>query len=84
MPLEVESYAEPEVAVAAVVVAAVACPPVRRKLRQGLVYGLAATLVAGDKVVALASAAACGVSRAVKAVRPRSNTASEPAQPVTG
>lgn len=69
MPMELENYAEPEVAVAAVVVAAVASPPVRRKLRQGLVYSLAAALVAGDRVAALATAVAGGAHRAVKAVK---------------
>jgi hypothetical protein len=65
MPLDVESYAEPEVAVAAVVVAAAVSPPVRRSLRKGVVYGLAGLLVAGDKIAAAASGAACGVRRVV-------------------
>jgi hypothetical protein len=65
MPLDIESYAEPEVAVAAVVVAAAVSPPVRRSLRKGLVYGLAGLLVAGDKVAAAASGVAGGVRRAV-------------------
>jgi hypothetical protein len=65
MPLDIESYAEPEVAVAAVVVAAAVSPPVRRSVRKGVVYGLAGLLIAGDKVAAAASGAACGVRRAV-------------------
>lgn len=66
MPVDVESFAEPEVAVAVVVVAAVVSPPVRRSLRRGLVYGLAGLLVAGDKVAAAASGVAGGGRRAVE------------------
>jgi hypothetical protein len=76
MPLNIESYAEPEVAVAAVVVAAAVSPPVRRSLRKGVVYGLAGLLMAGDKVTAAASGVACGVRRAVGGAR------SAPAQSV--
>jgi hypothetical protein len=68
MPLQLESYAEPEVAVAAVVVAAVASPPVRRTLRRGLVYGLAGILVVGDKVASAGSAVAGGLKGAGKAI----------------
>jgi hypothetical protein len=72
MPLNVESYAEPEVAVAAVVVAAVVAPPVRRTVRRGLIYGLAGTLLAFDKASAVVHGAALGVSRGVSALRKQS------------
>jgi hypothetical protein len=75
MPVELENYAEPEVAVAAVVVAAVASPPVRRTLRRGLVYGLAGILVAGDKVAAASTAVVGGVRRAVKRGVPETDEA---------
>jgi hypothetical protein len=68
MPLSIESYAEPEVAVAAVVVAAAVSPPVRRTLRRGLVYGLAGLLMVGDKAVDATTSVAGGVKRAAKAV----------------
>ena len=69
MPVDLESYAEPEVAVAAVVVAAVVSPPVRRTIRRGVVYGLAGLLLAGDKVAAASTAVAGGVQRATRAVK---------------
>jgi hypothetical protein len=69
MPLDVENYAEPEVAVTAVVVAAVISPPVRRTVRRGIVYGLAGVLLVGDTVAATASALAGGVHKAVKSVK---------------
>jgi hypothetical protein len=50
MPLDFESYVEPEVGVAAVVVAAVAAPSLRKVLRRSAVYGLAGVLIAYDKV----------------------------------
>jgi hypothetical protein len=81
MPLDIESYAEPEVAVAAVVVAAAVSPPVRRSVRKGLVYGLAGVLIAGDKVAAAASGVACGVRRAVSPAKetPAAAASSAPA-----
>ncbi len=69
MPLDLESYAEPEVAVAAVVVAAAVSPPVRRSLRKGVVYGLAGLLMAGDKVAAAATGVAGGVRRAAGSLK---------------
>jgi hypothetical protein len=47
MPLE--NYAEPEVAVAAVVVGAAASPSLRNVVRRSLIYGLAGTMIAYDR-----------------------------------
>ena len=54
-----------EIIVGAVVGAAVANEPVRRKLRQGLVYGLAGVLVAYDKVAHLTQSAVKGARQVV-------------------
>jgi hypothetical protein len=77
--MDPESYAEPEVAVAAVIVAAAVSPPVRRTLRRGLVYGLAGILLAGDKVAAGATAVACGVSKAAKSIKGSAPATAAPA-----
>lgn len=81
MPLDVESYAEPEVAVAAVVVAAVASPPVRRTLRRGIVYGLAGLLVAGDKVAAAASVVGSGAAKIAKSASKEAASPTEAVAP---
>jgi hypothetical protein len=61
--MEFENLLEPEVAAAAVVVAAVASPPVRRAVRRGAIYGLAGLIVAGDAVSSFAK----GVGRGMQA-----------------
>jgi hypothetical protein len=48
--MDLDDFWEPEVAVTAGVVAAVASPRVRRVMRQGAVYGLAGLMMAGDKI----------------------------------
>jgi hypothetical protein len=52
--MALEDYFEPEVAVTAVVTAAVFSPRARRWIRRGLVYGTAGVLIAGDAIVSLA------------------------------
>jgi hypothetical protein len=56
--MDLEDFWEPEVAVTAGVVAAVAAavasPRVRRVMRQGAVYGLAGLMIAGDRIAAAA------------------------------
>ena len=52
--MAVEDYLEPEVAVTAVVAAAVFSPKGRQLIRRGLVYGLAGVLVAGDAITNVA------------------------------
>jgi hypothetical protein len=69
MPVQAENFAEPEVAAAAVVGAAVASPSVRKVLRRSAVYGVAGVLVAYDKVAALAQGVFRGVRQATTSVR---------------
>lgn len=56
--MALDDFLEPEVGVAVVLTAAVASPRVRKAVRQGLVYGLAGLLMAGDKLKAAASGVA--------------------------
>jgi hypothetical protein len=56
--MALDDFLEPEVGVAVVVTAAVASPRVRKVLRQGLVYGLAGLLIAGDKIKSAATGVA--------------------------
>ena len=52
--MDFEDFLEPEVGVAAAVVAVVASPQVRRVVRRGAVLGLAGVLMAGDAVTSFA------------------------------
>jgi len=52
--MALDDYLEPKVVLAVAVTAAVASPPVRKMLRRGAVYGLAALLRLGDTVAAAA------------------------------
>lgn len=52
--MDFEDFLQPEVGVAAAVVAVVASPQVRNVIRKGAVYGLAGVLMAGDAVGAFA------------------------------
>ncbi len=56
--MALDDFIEPEVGIAVAVTAAVASPRVRKVIRQGLVYGLAGLLIAGDKLKAAASGVA--------------------------
>jgi hypothetical protein len=71
--VDLEDFAEPEVAIAigvtAAVAAAAASPTVRRVMRTGVVYGLAGLLVAKDKVTGLASRAASNARQAIASAR---------------
>ncbi|HZG68915.1 MAG TPA: hypothetical protein VEZ12_19415 [Herpetosiphonaceae bacterium] len=62
--MAVDDFLEPEVGVAVAATAVIASPRVRGWLRQGLVYGLAAMLIAGDAI----AAAARGVERGAQEV----------------
>ena len=62
--MALEDYMEPEVAVTAVVTAAVFSPPVRRVIRRGLVYGMAGVLIAGDAIASFARGVGQGVQQA--------------------
>jgi hypothetical protein len=48
--MALDDYLEPEVVIAAAVVAAVASPTVRKWVRKGAVYGLAGLLTVGDRI----------------------------------
>ena len=48
--MEPEDFLEPEVAVTAVVAAAIFSPGARKLIRMGLVYATAGALIAGDAV----------------------------------
>ena len=52
--MALDDYFEPEVAVTAVVTAALFSPRARKLIRRGAVYGIAGLLKAGDAVTALA------------------------------
>jgi len=55
---------QPEVAVTAVVAAAVFSPKARRVIRRGLVYGMAGALLAGDAIASFARSVGQGVQEA--------------------
>jgi len=61
--MDVEDFLEPEVGIAAAVVAAVASPQVRNVVRRGAVYGLAGVLMAGDAIVSFARGVGQGAQR---------------------
>lgn len=54
LPEGLEDYVEPEIGLAAVAVAALFSPKVRRGLRWGLVQGLSVLIAANDNLIALA------------------------------
>src|SRR5207302_708632 len=84
--MALDDFLEPEVAIAVVVTAAVASPPVRKVMRRGLVYGLAGLLVAGDKLTGAARQIAQSAEQAAAAAaNPRQETgqASPPPRVVT-
>jgi hypothetical protein len=62
--MALEDYLEPEVAVAAVVAAAVFSPRSRKLLRRGAVYGMAGALKVGDAVTAFTHGLRQGVQEA--------------------
>lgn len=62
--MEVEDYLEPEVAVTAVVAAAIFSPKARKLIRKGAVYGLSGLLVAGDVLTSVGKSIGQGASAA--------------------
>lgn len=62
--MDLEDYMEPEVAVTAVVTAAIFSPRARRVIRRGLVYGMAGALIAGDAIASFARSVSQGVQEA--------------------
>ena len=62
--MALDDYMEPEVAVTAVVAAAVFSPKVRNVIRRGLVYGMAGVLIAGDAITSMARSVGQGIQEA--------------------
>jgi hypothetical protein len=59
--MALEDYLEPEIAVTAVVTAAIFSPKARRWIRKGFVYGTAGVLIAGDALTSAARNVGQGV-----------------------
>jgi hypothetical protein len=62
--MDLDNFADRDVAVAVAATAVVLSPPVRRVLRKGAVYGVAGVLTAGDAISSFAQGAARGVRSA--------------------
>lgn len=65
--MEFEDFVQPEVGVAAAVVAVVASPEVRRVVRRGAVLGVAGVLMAGDAISSFARGVGRGAQSAASA-----------------
>lgn len=78
--MALEDYLEPEVAVTAVVVAAVFSPTARHWIRRGAVYGLAGVLVAGDALTSVGKSVGRGVQAAGAAASQAASTTVQKAQ----
>ncbi len=76
--MPIENFAEPEVAVAAVVAGAAASPSIRNVLRRSAVYGLAGALIAFDRTSAVARGITKGVRNGVSAIPPEQTPAPPP------
>lgn len=82
MPLG--NFAEPEVAVAAVVAGTAASPTLRHVVRRSAVYGLAGALMVFDKGAAIAQGLVKGVRSGVSSISPDAATPTTPdAAPAT-
>ena len=62
--MDFEDFLEPEIAITATVAAALFSPRGRHWLRQGLVYGTAGVLMAGDAVTSFVRSVGQGAQRA--------------------
>jgi hypothetical protein len=62
--MEIEDFAEPEIAVTAALTAALFSPRARKVMRKGLVYGMAGILAAGDVATSFAKSVGQGVQQA--------------------
>ena len=65
--MEIQDFAEPEIAITAAVAAAIFSPRARKVARKGLVYGMAGVLAAGDVVTSFARSVGQGVHQASEA-----------------
>ena len=82
--MALEDYMEPEVAVTAVVTAAVFSPRARKVIRRGLVYGMAGVLIAGDAITSFARGVGQGVQQAgASAAQAAQNTMNQAATETT-
>ncbi len=78
--MEFEDFLEPEVGIAAAVVAAIASPRVRKLLRRGAVYGVAGVLMAGDAVTSLAKGVRDGAQNVAVQAAQRNQQTQHPGQ----
>lgn len=79
--MELEDFLEPEIAVTAVVAAAIFSPGARKILRRGLVYGTAGALIAGDAVTTFARRIGQGNGQAAQSAPAGEATNGQPGQP---
>ena len=79
--MEFEDFLEPEVGIAAAVVAVIASPQLRRFVRKGAVYGVAGALIASDAVTSFARGVQQTAKQAAASAADRANAAT--AQHVT-
>ncbi len=78
--MDFDDFLEPEVGVAVAVTAALASERVRKVVRQGLVYGLAGLLIAGDKL----QSAASGVAQKAREAAASAGTGAQEAEHTPG
>ena len=76
--MELDDYLQPEIAVTAVVTAAVFSPRTRRLLRRGVVYGLAGALMAGDAIKSFGRSIGRGFQEAGAAPQPQAGQQTSP------
>lgn len=67
--MDLDDYVQPEVAVTAVVAAAIFSPRTRRLIRRGAVYGLGGALMAGDAIKSFSRSIGRGLQEAGTAHR---------------
>jgi len=67
--MDFEDFVEPEIAVTAVLTAALFSPRARKIIRKGMVYGMASILTAGDVATAFGRSVRQGVKQAEEAPR---------------
>ncbi|MGH2509127.1 MAG: hypothetical protein ACRDHZ_17245 [Ktedonobacteraceae bacterium] len=78
--MALDDYFEPEVAVTAVVTAALFSPRARKLIRRGAVYGIAGLLKAGDAVTTFAGSVKQGVQEATNSSTKHAPHATHPAK----
>ena len=82
--MDVDEIAQPQVAAAVALTAAVMSPRVRGWLRKGAVYGIAGALIAGDAVMSFGKGVAEGAQQMTTAAMNAAGEAASPAQPAEG